>query len=112
MYEYVFFDLDGTLTDPKVGITSCVAYALEKSGVEVNNTDDLTIFFGPPLIDSFRYFYGFNNERGQTAIKYYRERYEVEGWKENYVYEGIYKLLETLKVLSCFVFLFVRNFER
>lgn len=98
MYEYVFFDLDGTLTDPKVGITSSVAYALEKSGIKVDNIENLTIFIGPPLIDSFRDFYGFDNDRGQTAIKYYRERYEVEGWKENYVYNGIYELLETLKI--------------
>lgn len=97
MYEYVFFDLDGTLTDPKEGITTSVAYALEKSGVRVDNPNALTIFIGPPLYDSFRGFYGFSDEKTKKAIKYYRERYEVVGWMENYVYDGIYELLEVLK---------------
>ncbi len=97
MIEYVFFDLDGTLTDPKVGITSCVAYALSKFNIIVEDLDKLTIFIGPPLYNSFTEFYGLSDEQAKLAIKYYRERYEVTGWAENYVYEGIYKVLETLK---------------
>lgn len=97
MYEYVFFDLDGTLTDPFVGITSSVKYALNKFGIEVENLRDLAIFIGPPLYDSFTKFYHMSDEEAKTAIKYYRERYEVTGWMENYVYDGIYTLLDTLK---------------
>lgn len=97
MYEYVFFDLDGTLTNPFVGIASSVKYALNKFGIEVENLRDLAIFIGPPLYDSFTKFYHMSDEEAKTAIKYYRERYEVTGWMENYVYDGIYTLLDTLK---------------
>ncbi len=97
MYEYIFFDLDGTLTDPFEGITSSVAYALNKFGIEVKDLKDLAIFIGPPLYDSFTKFYHMSDSDAKMAIKYYRERYEVTGWMENYVYEGIYTLLETLK---------------
>ena len=97
MYEYIFFDLDGTLTDPFVGITSSVAYALNKFGIEVKDLKDLAIFIGPPLYDSFTKFYNMSDSDAKLAIKYYRERYEVTGWSENYVYDGIYELLETLK---------------
>lgn len=97
MYEYVFFDLDGTLTDPFVGITSSVAYALNKFGIEVKNLQELAIFIGPPLYDSFTKFYHMIDEDAKMAIMYYRERYEVVGWKENYVYDGIYTLLDGLK---------------
>lgn len=97
MYEYIFFDLDGTLTDPFIGITSSVKYALNKFGIEVKDLKDLAIFIGPPLYDSFTEFYNMSDEEAKLAIKYYRERYEVTGWSENYVYDGIYTLLETLK---------------
>ncbi len=97
MYEYIFFDLDGTLTDPFIGITSSVKYALNKFDIEVKDLKDLAIFIGPPLYDSFTKFYNMSDENAKKAIKYYRERYEVIGWSENYVYEGIYTLLETLK---------------
>ena len=54
MYQYILFDLDGTLTDPKIGITSCVQYALHKLGIEEPDLDELEPFIGPPLTDSFQ----------------------------------------------------------
>ena len=59
MFDYVLFDLDGTLTDPKIGITTCVQYALKSFGIEVADLDQLEGFIGPPLVDSFMQFYGF-----------------------------------------------------
>ena len=50
MYQHILFDLDGTLTDPKVGITSAVAHALKFYGIEVENLDTLCKFIGPPLL--------------------------------------------------------------
>lgn len=97
MYQYILFDLDGTLTDPKQGITGCVQYALHKMGIEEPDTDKLTPFIGPPLLDSFHEFYGFSKEQGQQAIVYYRERFSGTGIFENEVYPGVEKLLGDLK---------------
>ncbi len=97
MYKYLLFDLDGTLTDPKQGITGCVQYALHKMGIEEPDADKLTPFIGPPLLDSFHEFYGFSEKQGWQATEYYRERFRAVGWHENVVYPGMEKLLSNLK---------------
>ncbi len=96
-YKNILFDLDGTLTDPAVGITKSVAYALEKFGIEVSDITQLNHFIGPPLLDSFMECYGFDKEKAQTAIDYYRERFRVKGLYENVVYDGIPEMLRVLK---------------
>ncbi len=95
--NYVFFDLDGTLTDPGEGITNSVAFALKKFGIEETDKTKLYRFIGPPLIDSFIKYYGFDSEKAKTAVDYYREYYSVKGIFENILYEGIPSLLEKLK---------------
>lgn len=97
MFKYILFDLDGTLTDPKVGITSSVQYALRALGIEEPSLDKLEPFIGPPLDDSFREFYGFSEDKIQTAIAKYRERFEHQGIYENEIYPGIAKMLAALK---------------
>ena len=62
MYQYVLFDLDGTLTDPKIGICTSVQYALKDVGIEVENLDLLEPFIGPPLKDSFMKYYHMSAE--------------------------------------------------
>lgn len=96
-YQYILFDLDGTLTDPKLGITTCVQYALHKMGIEEPDLDRLEPFIGPPLMESFHEFYGFNEEQGRQATVYYRERFSVTGLFENEVYPGMEQLLEEMK---------------
>ncbi|KOA20814.1 5'-nucleotidase [Clostridium homopropionicum DSM 5847] len=96
-YKYILFDLDGTLTDPKVGITKSVKYALNKNNIEVESLDDLIKFIGPPLKESFMEFYSFDEERANKAIEYYREYFKDKGIFENGVYEGIPELLKELK---------------
>lgn len=97
MYNYILFDLDGTLTDPKLGITSCVQYALDKFGIKEPDRDKLEPFIGPPLSDSFREFYGFDDEKAKQAIAYYRERFSTIGLFENEIYPGIPQMLEELQ---------------
>ena len=97
MYQYILFDLDGTLTDPKIGITTCVQYALHKMGIEEPDPDRLEPFIGPPLKDSFREFYAMNEEEAVRAVEYYRERFSTVGLFENEVYSGIPELLARLK---------------
>ena len=79
MFRYCLFDLDGTLTDSKEGITKSVQYALKKFGIEEPDLDKLEPFVGPPLKDSFREFYGFPEEELDKAVVYYRERYAPIG---------------------------------
>lgn len=97
MYEYVLFDLDGTLTDPGIGITNAVIYALNKFSIRVEDRTELYRFIGPPLLDSFQQFYGFSLTESREAIQYYREYYAEKGLLENRVYDGIPELLRSLK---------------
>lgn len=98
--RYILFDLDGTLTDPKEGITKCVQYALKKFGIDAD-CDDLVPFIGPPLITSFREFYGLDPKQCEQAVVYYRERFSTVGLFENVPYNGIDNMLEKLKQKGC-----------
>ena len=97
MYNTILFDLDGTLTDPGIGITNSVAYALSKWNIEVTDRSELYKFIGPPLLDSFAGYYGFSEEDCQKALTYYREYFRSKGIYENEVYPGVVEMLETLK---------------
>lgn len=96
MFEYILFDLDGTLTDPKMGITQCVQYALQEFGIWEENLDKLEPFIGPPLKDSFMEFYHMNEVQALHAINKYRERFTTTGIYENEIYEGVPEMLERL----------------
>lgn len=97
MKDILLFDLDGTLTDPRVGITRSVAFALEKAGIHVENTDDLCPFIGPPLKDSFMELYGFNETQALQAIEDYRIYFRKQGMLENEVYPSIRDMLADLQ---------------
>lgn len=96
-FKYCLFDLDGTLTDPAIGITNSVMHALEKYDIHVADRSELYPFIGPPLDYSFKTFYGFSDEQAVQAIKYYREYFSVTGLFENKVYDGIPEMFEALK---------------
>ena len=74
MYKAILFDLDGTLTESGEGITKCVQYALEKLGVEAPDLKDLEVFVGPPLLEQFMKYAGFDKKTAEKAIEFYRER--------------------------------------
>ena len=94
--KYVLFDLDGTITDPKEGITKSVAYSLKKFGIVVNDLDTLCKFIGPPLNVSYEEFYGFSHEQAMEAVDEYRVYYSDKGIFECKLYEGIKELVEHL----------------
>ncbi len=97
MFDYILFDLDGTLTDPKLGITRSVQYALRALGIEEPSLDKLEPFIGPPLADSFREFYGLEEEQVVTAVAKYRERFTDQGIYENEIYPGTVRMLASLR---------------
>lgn len=96
MYKYVFLDLDGTLTDPFLGITNAVKYALNKFNIDKTN-EELKCFIGPPLRDSFMDYYNMNSDEAELAVKYYREYYAEKGLFENDIYPSTIKVLDELK---------------
>ncbi len=97
MKKVIFFDLDGTLTDPSVGITNSVMYSLQSYGIEENDREKLYPFIGPPLVDSFQKYYGFPEEKGREATFRFQEYFSQKGLYENEVYEGIEAMLCALK---------------
>lgn len=99
-YKNILFDLDGTLTDPKEGITNSVAHALDYFGIHVADRNDLCKFIGPPLTDSFAKYYGFDAKKSLKAIEVYREYFSVKGIFENRLYDGIITMLEKLSRMN------------
>lgn len=100
MFDYIFFDLDGTLTNPAEGITNSFIHALKYFGLEIPSYEKLCSFIGPPLLTTFRREFGFNEEQARMGVKIYRERYAKEGLFENAVYPGIPELLQELKKMD------------
>jgi haloacid dehalogenase superfamily, subfamily IA, variant 1 with third motif having Dx(3-4)D or Dx(3-4)E len=94
---YVFFDLDGTLTDPAEGITKSVAHALTFFGTEFGTLSDLKCFIGPPLMESFMQYYGYEKEKAKLAVEKYREYFKEKGIYENLLYDHVEELLQELK---------------
>ena len=89
MYDYVLFDLDGTLTDSARGILASVDYAIERMGFAPIPEEKRRLYVGPPLLDSFQRINGMTLDQSYEAVRLFRERYNRIGWMENRVYAGI-----------------------
>ena len=96
MKKTILFDLDGTLTDSGEGIINCAIYALEHYNLPIPSREELRVFVGPPLTDTFMKF-GVKPEDAVDAVEKYRERFIPIGMYENKLYPGIPELLETLR---------------
>lgn len=99
-YDYVLFDLDGTLTDPGEGITNCIASVLESYGIPVPPREELYQFIGPPLKESFIDYFGFTPENAQKAVVLYRVFFDKTGIFENVILPGSHDALRKLKALG------------
>ena len=97
MYDYVLFDLDGTISDSSEGITKGIQIALRSMGIIEEDRENLRKFIGPPLKYSFPTFYGFDDRQCEKAIKAYREYYSKTGLFENRAYDGIEDILKKIK---------------
>lgn len=96
-YDYIFFDLDGTISDSAPGIVNSVVFALEHMGTPVGDRERLKKFVGPPLFDSFRDTIGYSQEETERAVGYFRSYYQEHGIYENEIYPGIETLLKRLR---------------
>lgn len=102
MPTHVYFDLDGTLTDPYVGISQCILYALDKLGFPHPTDEYLHSCIGPSLYETFPEMVG--KELTPKAIDLYRERFNAVGWQENIPYEGIHDALAAVADSGCVLF--------
>lgn len=96
--DILLFDLDGTLTDPMVGITKSVQYALKHYGIIEEDLKRLIPFIGPPLRESFMKYYSFSEEQAKEGVSVYREYFSTKGIFENEEIPGIRRMLEELKI--------------
>jgi len=99
-YDYIFFDLDGTLSDSAPGIVNSVTYALNRMGIDVADKEPLKKFVGPPLVESFSMYYNFTPDQIERAVMLFREYFEAQGISENCMYAGADILLEKLKYVG------------
>ncbi len=95
-YKYIFFDLDGTISNTLEGITHALAYTFEKLGEPLSAESLAHDFIGPPLSYSFETICGYTKEKTDIAIKHFREYYEVNGWRECALFDGMKELLQKL----------------
>ena len=97
-YHSLIFDLDGTLTDPLLGIVRCMNYALTTFDHPPRAEHEITPYIGPPLEIALRELSGSNDEDYiKRLMKTYRERYGELGYAENTVYNGIHEMLEAFR---------------
>ena len=96
-YDYIAFDLDGTLTDPAAGLTQGFVYAFRKMGIEYESPEALRKYIGPPLLESWRTELGLSFDEAEKMVLIFREYYNIYGWWDNKVYPGIFEMLESLK---------------
>ena len=102
MSTHIYFDLDGTLTDPYDGITRCIIYAIEQLGFERPSDEWLYKSIGPPLWDTFPEIVG--DELTRKAVDLYRERFDEIGWRENTPYDGIHDALAEVHATGATLF--------
>ena len=96
-YDYVLFDLDGTLTQSAPGIRRCIELTLEHMGKKVPDLSDYSKYIGPPLIKTFMGLCGLGEDDAKYALSYYLKIYDTEGEPLNELFEGTTHLLERLK---------------
>lgn len=101
--QVAFLDLDGTLTDPKPGITGCILHALRELGEPLPQAEALTWCIGPPLLESFARLVG--SARSAQALALYRERFADVGLFENRLYDGVPEALQMLRDQSVTLYL-------
>ena len=97
IYDYVLFDLDGTLSQSAPGIRRCIELTLEKMGKEAPDLSDYSRYIGPPLITTFQKLCKLSLDEAKEALTYYLEFYDTEGEPRNSLFEGTLHMLQRLR---------------
>ena len=96
-YDVIAFDLDGTLSDPAHGLIQGFVYCFKKLGIHYENENDLRKYIGPSLYEEWQEDFGFTPDEANDAIEVFREYYNIYGWWDNTLYDGIHEMLSSLK---------------
>ena len=96
-YDVIAFDLDGTLSDPAHGLIQGFVYCFKKLGIAYESENDLRKYIGPSLYEEWQEDFGFTPDEANDAIEVFREYYNIYGWWDNTLYEGIPEMLSTLR---------------
>ena len=96
-YEVIAFDLDGTLSDPARGLIQGFVYCFKKLGLPYDNEESLRKYIGPSLYEEWQEDFGFTPDEANDAIEVFREYYNIYGWWDNTMYDGIPEMLASLK---------------
>ena len=96
-YDVIAFDLDGTLSDPAHGLIQGFVYCFKKLGIPYENENDLRKYIGPSLYEEWQEDFGFTPDEANNAIEVFREYYNIYGWWDNTLYEGIPEMLGALR---------------
>jgi phosphoglycolate phosphatase len=95
-FTHILFDLDGTLTNPRLGIGNSLKYALRQMHIDGYSDELLERFVGPPLQDGLKNLFGLNERNTNLAVEHFRTYFGEKGLYENIPYSGIQELLEAL----------------
>ncbi len=112
MYDYILFDLDGTITQSAPGIRKCIELSLEKMAKPCPDLNDYSRYIGPPLLNTFRGLCGLSEEEAQEALKIYLSLYDTEGDRRNKLFDGIEEMLIKLAASPCKVALCTSKNQR
>ena len=111
-FSHILFDLDGTLTNPRVGIGNSLRYALRQMQIDGYSDKILEQFVGPPLQEGFKNLFGMNERNTVLAVEHFRTYFGEKGWRENEPYQGISELLEELHLSGKHIYVVTSKLEK
>ncbi|MDO8928470.1 MAG: HAD hydrolase-like protein [Bacteroidota bacterium] len=111
-FSHILFDLDGTLTNPRLGIGNSLKYALRQMQIDGYSSEILERFVGPPLQDGFKNLFGLNERNTNLAVEHFRTYFGEKGLYENEPYSGIAELLEELHLSGKRIYVVTSKLEK
>lgn len=111
-FSHILFDLDGTLTNPRLGIGNSLKFALRQMQIDGYSNEILERFVGPPLQDGFKNLFGLNERNTNLAVEHFRTYFGEKGLYENEPYQGISELLEQLHLSGKHIYVVTSKLEK